>query len=83
MTAETAARLIVSIVALVNACAAIVGYSPLEISEGDVYQAVSLAFAVAAWAWGFWCNNDFTQEAREGTAYTRALKAAKHLKSES
>ena len=43
-----------------------------------VYRIVSYIFTVAAAAIAFWYNNDFTEEACKGTAYTRMLKEQKN-----
>lgn len=67
-------RLAVSIVAAVNAGAAMFGYSPLDVSEDQVYQVVSFVVALATWVWGFWKNNNFTREAQEAQAYLDELK---------
>lgn len=42
-----------------------------------VYRIVSYIFTVAAAAIAFWYNNDFTEEACEGTGVTRQRKAEK------
>ena len=80
MSAELITRLVISIIAAINAAAAAFGFNPLNVDEQTVYTVVSFAIAFVTWAWGFWKNNDFTDEARQGTQLTRDLKAAKHSK---
>ena len=80
MTPDLLARLLISIIAAINAVAAAFGYNPLNVDEQTVYTVVSFAFALVTWAWGFWKNNDFTDEAKQGTQLTHDLKAAKHIK---
>ena len=79
MEMELIARLVFSIIVAINAAAAAFGFNPLELDEQTTYTGVSFVVAILTWAWGFWKNNDFTPEAREGTALMRQLKAAKHF----
>ena len=74
------ARLVWTIIVAVNAAAAAFGFNPLDVDQQTVYMAVSFFVALVTWAWGFWKNNDFTEEARKATAYMHDLKAAKHSK---
>ena len=78
MEIELIARLVFSIIVAINAAAAAFGFNPLNVDEQTVYAAVSFAVAFVTWAWGFWKNNDFTDEAKVGTALMRELKAARH-----
>lgn len=78
MEIELIARLIVSIIAAINAAAAAFGFNPFNVDEQTIYTVVSFVAAFAAWVWGFWKNNDFTDEAKRGTALMRQLKAARH-----
>ncbi len=80
METEMLARLIFSIIVAINAAAAAFGFNPLNVDEQTVYTVVSFAVAFVTWAWGFWKNNDFTDEAKQGTALMRSLKAAKRAK---
>lgn len=78
MSTDLIARLVISIIAAINAAAAAFGFNPFNVDEQTVYTAVSFIVALITWVWGFWKNNDFTNEAKLGTAYMRGLKAAKH-----
>lgn len=80
METELIVRLIVSIIAAINAAAAAFGFNPFNVDEQTIYTVVSFFAALVTWAWGFWKNNDFTDEARRGTAVMRELKAARHIK---
>jgi SPP1 family holin len=75
MDTGTIARLIISIIAAINAAAAAFGFNPFDVDEQTIYSAVSFVAALITWIWGFWKNNDFTEPAREGTALTHRLKA--------
>ena len=75
-------RLVVSIIASVNAACAIVGVPPLDVTEDQVYTVVSVAAMIGAWAWGFWKNNSFTKEAKQADEYLAELKAGKHFADE-
>lgn len=68
MDTQLVVRIIVSLVAAINACAAAFGFDPLNIDEGTIYTVVSFVAAVAAWVWGFWKNNNFTEAAKKGQA---------------
>lgn len=76
METQLIARIIVSIITAVNALAAALGFDPLNVDEGTVYTVVSFFAVVAAWAWGFWKNNNFTEAAKKGQALTDSLKIA-------
>lgn len=80
METELIVRLIVSIIAAINAAAAAFGFNPFNVDEQTIYTVVSFVAAFVTWVWGFWKNNDFTDEARRGTAVMRELKAARHIK---
>lgn len=80
MSTDLIARLVISIIAAINAAAAAFGFNPFNVDEQTVYTAVSFIVALITWVWGFWKNNDFTEEARAATAYMHDLKEARHLK---
>lgn len=75
MSTDLIARLVISIIAAVNAAAAAFGFNPFNVDEQTVYTAVSFIVALVTWVWGFWKNNDFTDEARQGTALMKHLKS--------
>lgn len=78
MSTDLIARLVISIIAAINAAAAAFGFNPFNVDEQTVYTVVSFIAALITWVWGFWKNNDFTDEAKQGSALMRDLKAAKH-----
>ena len=79
MSTELIARLVVSIIAAVNAAAAAFGFNPLNVDQQTVYAGVSFIAALLAWIWGFWKNNNFTQAAVEGQKVTDAIKAGEDV----
>lgn len=74
MDTQLIVRVIVSLIAMINACAAAFGFDPLNVDEGTIYTVVSFAAAVAAWVWGFWKNNNFTEAAKKGQAVVDEMK---------
>lgn len=68
MDTQLIVRIIVSIVTAINAFAAAFGFDPLNIDEGTIYTVVSFFAVIAAWVWGFWKNNNFTEAAKKGQA---------------
>lgn len=75
MQTDLVVRIIAAVITTINAFAAMFGFDPLQVDEGTIYTVVSFVAMVAAWVWGFWKNNDFTDEAKQGTALTQKLKA--------
>lgn len=67
-------RLIVSIIAAINAGCAMFGLPQLEVTEGMIYTVVSFAAMIGAWVWGFWKNNNFTEAAKKGQEVVDAEK---------
>lgn len=65
MDTQLIVRIIVSIVTMVNAFAAALGVPPLDVDENTIYTVVSFIAMVAAWVWGFWKNNNFTESAKK------------------
>ncbi|MGF6376838.1 SPP1 family holin [Clostridiales Family XIII bacterium PM5-7] len=79
ISAGTIARLIVLIVALLNQVCAILGWTPLELSEETVYQLCTLGFTVGSALVAFWKNNSFTQAAIGGDNFKEHVKAMLRL----
>ena len=63
VSTSTIIRTVVLILALVNNCLTMAGYSPLPIEDEQVVELLSLAFTVGASVWAWWKNNSFTKEA--------------------
>lgn len=74
MKAETIARTVLLVVALVNQVLAIMGRERLPFAEDDVYQLVTLFFTVCTSAWAWWKNNSLTKEAVKADEYLELLK---------
>ncbi|MCD8357361.1 MAG: phage holin [Clostridia bacterium] len=58
--ADTIARTIILLLALINQILAIAGHSTIPFTDNDVYQIVSLCWTVAASLATWWKNNSFT-----------------------
>lgn len=81
MNKETKIRTIVTAILAVNAVLVMFGFRLGEgLTEETVYIVVSAIATIAGWGVGFFKNNDFTEEAAEGTGITRYLKALKKAK---
>lgn len=76
MDTQLIVRLVVSIITIINLLATQFGFNPLNIDESSIYTVVSTIAALAAWIWGFWKNNNFTEAAKKGQELTNELKAA-------
>ena len=76
MDTQLIVRIIVSAITIINLLAAQFGFNPLNIDDETVYTVVSAVAAIAAWAWGFWKNNNFTKAAKKGQETIDKLKAA-------
>lgn len=63
VTSGTIARTIVLALALFNQVMAVSGHAPLNISEEQTYQIVSLICTIGAASVAWWKNNSFTQTA--------------------
>ena len=74
ITAETIARTIVLVIALLNQIFAIFGRDQIPIAEDNVYQLVSILFTIGAAIWSLWKNNSVTQNAIKADEYLKELK---------
>lgn len=74
MDANLIARLIISIIAIINMVAAQNGWSPVEADEQDIYLTVSTVVAIICWIRGFWKNNNFTEAAKLGQMVLDEIK---------
>ncbi|MGL5437427.1 MAG: phage holin [Lachnospiraceae bacterium] len=74
ISAGTAARTAVLLLALLNNALAIAGKSPLPIENEAVTGMVSFLFTTGAAFVAWWKNNSFTQEAIEADWYMKDLK---------
>ena len=75
--ADTIARTIILILALINQILAIAGKDKIPVVESDIYQICSLAVKVGSAIWSWWKNNSFTKTAIKADEYKKALKAGK------
>lgn len=74
ITAETIARTIVLVIALLNQIFAIFGRDQIPIAEDNIYQLVSILFTIGAAIWSWWKNNSVTQNAIKADEYLKELK---------
>lgn len=77
MDTQLIVRLIVSIVAVINSVCSMAGFPLLNLGEEQITEAVNVAILVAAWAWGFWKNNNFTKQAKEAQKVLDEAKSSK------
>lgn len=76
MDTQLIVRIVVSVITMINAFAAAFGFAPIDVDEGTVYTAVSFIVMIAAWIWGFWKNNNFTEAAKVAQEKLNELKTA-------
>lgn len=72
--ADTIARTLVLILALVNQVLAVLGKGTIDIAENDIYQLVSIAWTIISAIVAWWYNNSFTEHAIRADKYLAALK---------
>lgn len=63
VSTSTIIRTVVLILALVNNCLTMAGYSPLPIDDAELTAFLSQLFTIGAAVWAWWKNNSFTKEA--------------------
>lgn len=73
--ADTIARTIVLVLALINQVLAIVGKEALPFAEDEVYQICSLIATIVTSGIAWWKNNSFTQAAIAGDELMKEKKA--------
>lgn len=73
--ADTIARTIVLVLALINQILAIVGKEVLPFAEDEVYQICSLIATIVTSGIAWWKNNSFTQAAIAGDELMKEKKA--------
>ena len=74
ISANTIARTICLVVALVNQIFAIYGKEVLPFTEDSIYQIVSLIATLITAGVAWWKNNSFTSAAIEADDYMNCLK---------
>lgn len=75
MDANLLARLIISVIAIINMLAAQFGWTPIDTDDENIYLTVSTMFAIVCWIRGFWKNNNFTEAAKIGQAVVDKIKS--------
>lgn len=74
ISADTIARTIVLVLALVNQIFAVCGRNQIDIASDNVYQLVSLCWTIGASIAAWWKNNSFTSAALAGDKKMKELK---------
>ena len=74
VTAETIARTIVLVLAIINQVLAVLGKGTIEIAENDIYQVCTLVFTIVSSIWAWWKNNSFTQAALRADEVLKEIK---------
>lgn len=78
MNSGTKIRSIVALIAALNEALMAFGVTYFaDVNTDTIYKVVSTIFMVVSWLASHYYNNDFTEEACEGTGLTRYLKALK------
>lgn len=78
MNTETKVRTIVAALVALNEVLMVFGITAFEgVTEQTIYTVVSTIAMIVAWVCSHYFNNDYTQEAAEGTGLTRLLKSQK------
>lgn len=80
VTKETAIRILVLVIALVNQGLVAFGLSPVPFTSAEIEAGLATVFSVIATLWATWKNNDVTPEAHEATAKMREEKAKNRRK---
>lgn len=75
--ADTIARTVVLLLALINQALAIFGKDALPFADDTVYEFVSLACTIGASVWAWWKNNSVTKDAIKADEYLKELKENK------
>lgn len=71
------ARTIALGLVLINQVLAVTGHTPLDISEDEIYQFVSVTCTIVASVVAWWKNNSFTKEAIMADEVMSNLKSEK------
>lgn len=72
--ADTIARTIVLLLALINQVLAVLGKDVLPFADETIYELVTLIFTIGASAWAWWKNNSITNKAIVADKYLAELK---------
>lgn len=71
---STIVRLVIQIIAVINTVLTMQGKPIINLSDAAITQGVNIIITILAWAWGYWKNNSFTNEALHADAYLKKLK---------
>jgi SPP1 family holin len=75
--ADTIARTIILVVALVNQILSVAGKAVLPITDDQIEKVVSLTFTIVVSLWTWWKNNSVTKAAIQGDQLMNRLKKNK------
>lgn len=68
-------RILVLAITTVNAILTAMGKNPIPFDENAFTECIAYIIQGVSAVWAWWKNNNMTEEALEGSALTRALKA--------
>lgn len=71
---ETIARTIALAIVLINAVFKIIGFTPIDLDENVIYEAVTAISMVIVPIWAWWKNNSFTIEAKAADEVLELLR---------
>ncbi|HEL1649748.1 phage holin [Streptococcus suis] len=74
---HTIVRTVILVLALLNQGLAFFNLSPLQISDEQVGDFITLAFTISSAIWSWWKNNNITPEAIKAQGYLDDLKRNK------
>lgn len=74
MNADTLARTVCLVLALVNQILATLGKEILPFGEDTLYQTVTIIFTLVTSVIAWWKNNSVTKEAKAADIYLKKLK---------
>lgn len=75
----TIVRSVMLLVGVVNTVCVLFGWSPVELDESLVYEAVSTAYMVVVTAWSWWKNNSFSHAAVSADSVKNMMKSGMSL----
>ena len=70
----TIARTIILFLVIVNIVLNILGITPIEFDENQIYELVTVVTAVVVPIWAWWKNNSFTIEAKKADEILELLR---------
>lgn len=79
MKKETIVRTIMLLIGCINTVCVLLGWNPLDLDEGVIYETVSAVYMIAVTAWSWWKNNSFTHSAINADSVKEAMQSGMSL----